>query len=271
MIRQSLMAIGAHADDLESCIGGTLIKYHRIGYEIIYVMSTNNFSGNWSTVRPDGSIHHRPCPHQEIEPQRKKEAALCANLLGATPIHLDHPQRHYFRADGTQAEVRFGCPLPAGLPADVPTILTAYEHRPSVTKLADLILERNPEAVITHSPVMVNIEHFATTLLVLNAFNQAVKSGYQGMLLFWHDISIGPYGQAYTRWDTFVDVSDVWDDKFRAMALNACQIPRVTDMQLPPWGPTCGVRYAEVFDIVSTGVRPPQGTPFNMEILAHRR
>ncbi len=39
------MAIGAHADDIELRVGGTLLKYLDCGYEIAYVMSTNNFAG----------------------------------------------------------------------------------------------------------------------------------------------------------------------------------------------------------------------------------
>ncbi len=265
------MAIGAHADDIEVCVGGTLLKYRDAGYEIDYVMSTNNFSGNWNRLKPDGTIDSTCPPHNVIEPQRKKEAAAAAKVFGTEPVHLDHPQRHYFCEDGTQAEVRYGCALPEGLPRDVPTILTAYEHPPSVTRLADLILERSPEAVITHSPVMVNIEHFATGLLVLNAYWQAVKAGYAGMMLFWHDITVGPYGEAFVKWDTFIDVTPFRDRKFEAIGIHACQIPVPSHLELPPWGAACGCRYAEVYNIVSAGKRPDQGTPFNMEILANRR
>ena len=55
-MNNSLMAIGAHVDDLELNIGGTLAKYHECGYEIVYVMSTDNISGLWSHRMPDGSI-----------------------------------------------------------------------------------------------------------------------------------------------------------------------------------------------------------------------
>lgn len=270
-MKRSIMAIGSHADDIEVCIGGTLLKYRDHGYDVVYVMSTNNFSGHWCRLKPDGSIHYDCPPPAIIEPQRKREAAAAAARLGTTAIHLDHPQRHYFREDGSQAEVRYGCPLPSGVQTDVPTILTAYEHGPSVDALAKVIVKSDPEAVITHSPVMVNIEHYATTVLTIKAFWKAVEKGYTGMLLLWHDITIGPYGDAYARWDTFVDVSAYWQAKFDLIGIHACQIPRPSDLELPPWGAACGCRYAEVFDIVSTGRRPPQGSPFNTEILANRR
>lgn len=267
MTNRTLMAVGAHADDIEVTVGGTLLKYRDADYDVVYVMATNNMSGNWNYLNPDGSVKYTSPPHHVIEPQRKLEAAAAAKALGTDAIHLDHPQRHYFREDTTVAEVRYGCPLPSGVAADIPTILTAYEHPPSVKRLADLILERNPEAVFTHSPIMVNIEHFATCLLVTNAYWQAVKGGYDGMLLHWQDITVGPFGEAYVPWDTFVDVTPYWDRKFELLGLHACQIPVPGNMNLPPWGAACGCGRAEVFHMVSKGTRPDQGTPFNLEIL----
>ena len=44
MSRKVLMAIGAHADDIEFNAGGTLFKYLEKGYEVVYILSTNNIS-----------------------------------------------------------------------------------------------------------------------------------------------------------------------------------------------------------------------------------
>lgn len=71
------MAIGAHADDIELNVGGTLAKYREMGYDVVYVMSTNNMSGGWSKLRPDGIRETRLPPFDEIMPQRKLEAAAC--------------------------------------------------------------------------------------------------------------------------------------------------------------------------------------------------
>ena len=39
--------LNAHADDLELQMGGTLAKYHQgYGYDIVYVMTTNNMSSD---------------------------------------------------------------------------------------------------------------------------------------------------------------------------------------------------------------------------------
>jgi LmbE family N-acetylglucosaminyl deacetylase len=62
IIKQKVMAIGAHADDIEAIAGGTLAKALAQGYDIVYVMSTNNFSGGWSRLKPDGTIESRSPP-----------------------------------------------------------------------------------------------------------------------------------------------------------------------------------------------------------------
>ena len=87
------MAVGAHADDVELRVGGTLAKYHAAGYEIIYVMSTNNFSGNWKVLTGDRQFKRTDPSHTKLMPQRKLEAANGARHFGTTPIHLDHPQQ----------------------------------------------------------------------------------------------------------------------------------------------------------------------------------
>lgn len=268
MSGHSLMAVGAHADDIELCIGGTLCKYRDYGYEVNYVMATNNMAGNWSRRAEDGTIKHTPCPPTVMLPQRRRESEAAAAYFGTEPIYLDHPQRHYFDEQTLELkELRFGCAPAPMVEHDVPTILTACEHKPSIERLADLIIEHDPEAVLTHGIVMVNLEHTATCLLVTQAYWQAVQRGYTGMLLHWHDITVGPFGDAYVKWDTFIDVSRYWQQKLKAIGLHACQVPTPEKLDLPPWGPACGCDHAEVFNIVSRGKRPKQGTAFNFEIL----
>lgn len=100
MKKRTVMAVGAHADDIELEVGGTLLKYRDAGYDIIYVMSTNNFSGTWAQLKGDGTIRVDNPPYHVIMPQRKKEVAAAAGVLRAKVVHLDHPQRHYTRDDG---------------------------------------------------------------------------------------------------------------------------------------------------------------------------
>lgn len=160
------MVVGAHADDIELWMGGTLLKYHDCGYRIIYVVSTNNMSGG-VTDYENGKRVKRPNlgPVENME-LRMREAAAASAVLGAEPIHLDHPQRHYNSLDekGKQV-VGFGSPLPAGVAPGVHTILTAQEDEANVARVAELILEHNPELVFTHPIATQNVEHYCTSLL----------------------------------------------------------------------------------------------------------
>ncbi|MFN2351760.1 MAG: PIG-L deacetylase family protein [Kiritimatiellia bacterium] len=182
-----VMVVGAHADDVELHFGGTLFKYMDQGYEVVYVMSTNNMSGSRRIVQPDGMVKSEHYDVRQTMEFRKCEAAEAARLFKTIPIHLDHPQRHCNLDDGQggvrKVEVRYGSELPPVVPPDVPTILTAYSDPASQQDLADLLLQRDPEVVFTHGFGETNPEHYCTFLLAVKSYGQAVQRGYKGALL----------------------------------------------------------------------------------------
>jgi LmbE family N-acetylglucosaminyl deacetylase len=255
-----IMVVGAHADDIEILAGGTLWKYHARGYEIVYVMSTDNMSGSVNTLQPDGTVTSAYEPPELMSARRKRECAAAAALLGTTPIHLDHPQRHYRDAAGVQHELRYGCARPFAVPPDVPTILTAYEDEPSVARLTHLILEHDPVCIITHDLAVPSIEHLATVLLVVASFWRAVDQGFRGALLQGREDEL-VFGDLNARWDTFVDISDCLDQKMQLIGCHACQMPTAHypshgHRQRPlKWGAACGCGAAEVFTWVWRGDR----------------
>lgn len=231
-IPQSLMAVGAHADDIEINVGGTLEKAFRNGYEIIYVMSTNNMSGSVSTLHEDGTRTYAKEPNTEMIHRRKRECAAAAREWGTEPIHLDHPQRHYTDENLQRVDLRYGSPIPGCISGDIPSILTACENRDAIERLTQLILDKNPELVLTHPLATYNPEHFCTTLLVANAFWKAVDRGYRGGLIFWIEPETR-FGPAYHRWETFVDYSPYLDRKMELIGKHACQMPNA---HLPNFG-----------------------------------
>lgn len=268
--QRKLMAVGAHADDVELRTGGTLAKYHAAGYEVVYVMSTNNFSGNWKVLTGQGKFMRKDPSHVELMPQRKLEAANGAKHYGTTPIHLDHPQHHYPLGGGDRAELRYGCKLPEGIEPDIPTIITAYQHEPSVQRVTDLILEHQPEAVFTHGTAARNVEHYCSCMLVTRGYWKAVDQGYRGLLLQWLEPT-EMHGKLNSQWDTHIDISAYQNHKRQAIAEHACQIPDVNMIDLPQWGPACGCEHAEVFKIIA-GQRCPEPTEaFSYEITKHAR
>jgi LmbE family N-acetylglucosaminyl deacetylase len=231
-MNQSIMVVGAHADDIEIETGGTLLKYREIGYDVVYVMSTNNFSGGVSVLNEDNTRRTWREDPMDLMARRKGECDDAAAALGTTPIHLDHPQRHYWLASGEAFELRYGCPAPEGFQEDTPSILTASEDAASVKRLTDLILEKNPECVLTHSLSTMSIEHFATSTLVTKSYYQAVDAGYRGGLLHWREAP-SRFGEFNFRWDTFVDYSPFIDRKMELIGLHRCQMPHA---HLPDFG-----------------------------------
>ncbi len=76
---RKIMAIGAHPDDVEFAMGGTLAKLHHGGHQVQIVDITNG----------------EPTPHGSVE-TRMKEAAASAKILGAERFTLDLPNRKLF-------------------------------------------------------------------------------------------------------------------------------------------------------------------------------
>lgn len=268
---RTIMAIGAHADDLELQAGGTLAKYRAWGYGIHYVMATNNMSGQWATILPDGTQVSRDSPWYEMMPQRRRETLAAARFYGTEPIWLDYPQGHYNDGKGRCVHLVYGSERPEAVPEGMPSILTAHRDPAAVERVLRLILDRQPEAVLTHGGSMANEEHFATQVLVGKAYWQARQAGYEGMLLHWHDLGGERYGHVGPRWDTFVDITDYWEQKMAATAFHACQKPDPTRLDWPQWGATCGCGQAEVFTIVGRCPRPLQPADFTLEILRNER
>lgn len=83
MTKPSIMCIGAHADDVEFSAGGTCLKYFDRGYQIDYVMSTNNMSGRFHIVEKNNTVSHEEAEPAVMKPIRKREAAAGGAILGS--------------------------------------------------------------------------------------------------------------------------------------------------------------------------------------------
>lgn len=247
------MAIGAHADDVELNFGGTIAKYQALhNYQLIYVQSTNNMSGSWARLLDDGSVDRQNPPWYEIMPQRKLEAANSARESYKTePIHLNHPQRHYTNKLGEKIDLRYGNPAPDCVLPDTPTIMTAFEDKKSVEKLSSLILDKNPNVILTHGAVDPNPEHTCTAWLVINAFNEAKNSGFTGSLLLCVSRHADRPGKSFARWDTHIDISGYLQHRIDAVRHHACQIPwpEKVHERVIKQGKKLGIEAAETYTV----------------------
>lgn len=260
-LTRSIMIVGAHADDVEIYAGGTTEKFYRKGYEVIYVMSTNNMSGNPGKLNEHGVKVMTPQSATGTIPRRKRECDDAAREWKTTPIHLDHPQRHYVDENLQKVELRYGSPLHPVIPSDVPTIITAGEDQASIDQVTRLILQKRPEVILTHGINALNPEHYATALLVVRAYWQAVDGGYKGAMLMWRE-PFDIFGPASTRWDAYIDISDLLDRKAELIAKHISMIPQAVrkDFALRQidieQGSEAGCHAAELFMWVGPKQRP---------------
>ncbi len=271
-INRSIMVVGAHADDNEINAGGTMLKYHALGYEIIYVQATNNMSGRGKELKAEGTLG--PIPPESPDKtmaRRKAECADAAAMVDTTPIHLDYAQRHYTDAEGTVVTAGYGTDRPEGVQTGEHTILTACGDPDCIAQLADLIVQRDPEVIFTHGIAQRNVEHFCTGLLTANAYWLAVEKGYQGALLQWQE-SQNVHGEHSTRWETFIDYTAQAEKKWEFIGKHFCQKPTWQDTDFghrfhaQMWGSACGCGAAEVFNWVSRPRRYDRFGPWTPDL-----
>ena len=253
MTKASIMCIGAHADDIEFSAGGTCLKYLDRGYEIDYVMSTNNMSGQLHIVEKDKTITRKEAEPALMEPVRKREATAGAAMLKTVPVHLDHPQRHYTGPDMRKVQEGYGVPAPKGATLGRPCIMIAYDDPKSVDRVKDLILERGPEAVLTHNLITESPEHYATAMLILRGYRKAVKAGYAGPLLFWNEFCQSTeLDMSFFIWDSFIDISGLRQRQFDLIRCHITMVPFPERMDYLDFTKHDGVKDAELFKFASS-------------------
>ncbi len=256
------MAVYSHADDIECNAGGTILKYLAKGYHLIYVMSTNNMSGCWNSLDADGNICSRKVPWYEIMPQRKREAAAAAQKFNAVLVHLDHSQRHYTDRNLELHYVGYGTE-PVNCTKNGFSILTAHESPEARKQLADLVEKYQPEAVLTHDSIQLDMEHIGTSLLVTRTLKEC---RYQGMILLSPCVDVPYCGEIYNCRQSWIDISATYEEKMETIKIHACQMPKVSHLTWRPWESGTGCKHVEAFAVVQM---PGKRGELCEEILAH--
>ncbi len=253
-MKKSILVVAAHADDMEISMGGTCLKYQKAGYEFHVVYSTNNMSGgNYRRDETGKPVSYEPEAYDEMQ-VRKSEAAQAAKIFNTVPVHLDFPQRHFIDKSGRKIELCYASGKPDFVPENIPTVLTAHEHKDTVRDLAAKILEWDPEVIITMGPADPNLEHIATGYLAMKAMREAQKSGYDGTLLFCMTPAPSGIAPLYDAFDVFVDTTGFMQAKYDAIRVHASQKPwpERLDMRDHSVGARFGCETAEPFILAHT-------------------
>jgi len=247
---KTLVAVAAHADDVELNVGGTAAKWAAAGGKIHVVMVTNNCHGLMVPDSGDESAQRRLPPNETTEIRYREQRAAAA-LIGAEVHFLNYTQRHYW--DG-QAAVSAGfenAPPPPSV-AGLPQLITSYQKPEHFKAMGELIVGLRPDVVFTHGVLDVDPEHHAVCSLVWLAFQDRRSELARVGLRFWTPGSSCMWGVVEPNYDYFEDITDFYEKKLQLCSCHASQMTRkrldMVKSRAEYYGRHMGVRYAEPFN-----------------------
>jgi len=242
-MKKTIMFFGAHADDMEIRAGGTMRKFADKGYDAVSVMLTNNLCGGYASDEAEEYIATGPAETSEL---RHREAREAAEVLGAKLVFMDFMENSYF--DG-EKRVFFGA---EGYDVEntigrEPLMVAPYLAH-CIEDTAQVLIEHEPEIVITHNIANCNPEHCAAAHLTHRAFLQARGRADLGELWFTCRVQSSSDIIRLSP-DVLIDITDYHETKWEALQKHRSQRiaydrVRVTDEY---WGKVAGVKYAEPF------------------------
>jgi LmbE family N-acetylglucosaminyl deacetylase len=183
----NVLVVGAHPDDSELCCFGTLARCVDRGDSVVVCSVTNGNQGH-ATIEPE-----------RLRMVRMAESAKAAAVIGASYCTLDVDD---MELDATDKTVRL--------------------------RMTELIRSVKPDLVITHDPDDYHPDHNATSELVMYCLVQATLThcktespAIDKIMHLYHMDKVG--GGVFTPTE-FVDISDTYEKKEKALACHASQI-----------------------------------------------
>jgi LmbE family N-acetylglucosaminyl deacetylase len=254
----SLVAIGAHADDIELHAGGIAAAWAQSGRPVHFVMTTNNMSGN---LLPEGDPQGQPYAlgPQQTQAIRQREQAQAAAVIGASLRHLNFPQRHYWTGQGRRALDFNAAPHdPFVASSTRPPLLIAAQKDEAIDEVADLLVSLKPAAILTQTITDIDPEHHATASLVWQAYQRRADDLRGATLYFWAPGTSSMAGMLRQNFDCIVPVSaEQFERKMRMLNCHASQMTarrlEMAQRRARYWGAEVGVEFAEPLTTVLQG------------------
>ncbi len=258
-MKKTILAVGAHHDDVELRAGGTLAKYAEEGSKIIYAVASTT-----PHYHPGGSDAEagKFLSNNEVISLRKKEAAEGAEIIGADEVHFfDFKSMYWYKSNTADRVYLDGISCTSEhlryLEEEIPGrefMVSAHRTGAAVGFMADFIREKEVDIVLTHSPDDCHWEHYAAANLMLQAVRKLKEAGVSVGLYGWEFGGMGSlcFGFHPSR---FEDITGTIDIKCRAVSVFKSQFPdRNAEMfaarartRAEAYGRLCGFKYAEPF------------------------
>ncbi len=259
MENKTIMSFGAHHDDVELRCGGTLAKYARQGWKVIYTVATTTpyYLPSQQDVREG-----RYPSNNEIIGIRKKEAEKGAGILGASEVYFFDFRSLYWHEKKSRGLTYFDgitntCEDLARIEKEIPGreyIVSACHSKKAVSFLMDFISKRNVDILLTHSADDLHWEHYAVALFASCTCRQLEIKGKKIRLFHWENGNAGTITRSFSP-TRFVDISETIDIKCRAVSVFKSQFANRdtsvfvdrTRRRAKEYGKLCGFEYAEAF------------------------
>lgn len=256
---KTIVALGAHHDDVELRCGGTLAKYVNGGHRVIYViLTTTPHYYPWENEKES----EKYLSNQEVIELRKREATEGAHALGISDVYFFDFKSQYWYKDGTVDRRYFdGYKTTLDefnyLMNKVPGrefIVSANRCQHSIDSLKDFLRDCSADVVLTHTPDDAHWEHYASSCLAVKAVRGLRAAGVAMNLYGWE------YGGASSLFLSFapthfVDIGETIDAKCESLAVFKSQFTnhdtgeflRRARARAKAWGKIAGLEYAEPF------------------------
>lgn len=253
-----LLAIGAHADDIELHAGGIAAQWAEAGKPVHFVMASNNMSGNLLPLgNPDGKPYRLgPEPTQAI---RQREQADAAAVIGATLCHLNYPQRHYWNgAEAVSLDFTHQTHDAFIAQGGKPPLIIAAQHPKAINEVAELLAALRPAVILTQTITDIDPEHHATASLVWQAYRKAGDAMKETGLCFWAPGTSSMAGMLRQSFDCLVPITTgQFEKKMRMLRCHASQMTTrrlaMAERRARYWGEEIGVEFAEPLTTVFHG------------------
>ena len=219
-MKKCIMAVVAHADDMEVFAGGTMAKFVEQGYEGVLVMLSANTAGAGV-----GGKKYRQTPPEECMPVRAEETRAGAAKLGVRTVEFLNFQDMLY-SDGKDFLFLGDAGFNPALPGVGPLLPAVAMNPKLIAPVTEVIARYEPEIVIMQHALS-GFEHITSGHIVNLAFRQAMKNGASlGQL--WLPVTVRHCTwesdfRLYPSPNVLIDITAQWEKKVAAMLAHKSQ------------------------------------------------